>query len=134
MLICLPQPDAIYVHADRARVIYRICRLLDSQTDELTEFLLADPTPQHYPLPILPSEANLERVDPEQALETTGIYRDKWERRLRPLEETDWRTRDVSDFFNYTSPQDWREATVRAGGERWKRQVALWEAQVRDSA
>jgi hypothetical protein len=130
----LDEPDAIYIHPDRARVIYRICRLLDSQTDELTKFLLSDPTPQHCPLPILPSEANRQRVDPEQAIETTGIYRDKWERRLRPLDEPDRRTKDVTDHFNYISHQDWREATVRAGRERWKRQVAHWEAQSRDAA
>ena len=122
--------DAIYIHPDRRKVIYRICRLLDSQKEELTEFLLSDTTPAHCPLPILPSEANRERVDPEQAIETTGIYRDPWERQLRPAHEVDWRLKDVADHFNYLSHQDWRETKLRAAKERNKRQILEWEARL----
>jgi len=136
-LTCKCQPDAIYIHPERARVIYRICRLLDSQKEELTAFLLSETAllpQQHCPLPILPSEANRQRVDPEQATETTGIFRDRWERRLRSLSETDWRTRDVADHFNYISHQDWREATLRAARERSRRQIREWEAQIGEAA
>ncbi|KAL2140524.1 hypothetical protein VTI28DRAFT_3728 [Corynascus sepedonium] len=116
-------PDAIYIHADRREVIYRICRLLDSQTQELTEFLLSTTTPLQYcPLPILPSEANRQRVDPEQAIQETGIYRDPWDRRLRPLAAGDRRLRDVIDLFNYLSKEDYREAKQRAYRERERRQ------------
>ncbi|KAK3896739.1 hypothetical protein C8A05DRAFT_20346 [Staphylotrichum tortipilum] len=116
-------PDAIYIHADRRLVIYRICRLLDTQTRELTEFLLSDTAPlQHCPLPMLPSEANRQRVDPEQAIQKTGIYRDPWERRLRPLDAGDARLRDVIDLFNYVSKEDYREAKQRAYRERERRE------------
>ncbi|KAK3896599.1 hypothetical protein C8A05DRAFT_48409 [Staphylotrichum tortipilum] len=118
------EPNAIYTHPDRSKVIYRICRLLDSQKDELAAFLLSDATLPDQPctLPILPAEANRQRVDPEQAIETTGIYRDPWERRLRPLGATDLRLRDVVDTFNYLSIQDYREARRRAERERTQRE------------
>lgn len=111
----------VYVHADRWLVIYRICRLLDSQVEELVGFLLSESGSGSCPLPILPAEENVERVDPEQAIEITGIYRDLWERRLRPLQETDRRTRDVVDTFNYLSKEDWRAARSRANRERQER-------------
>ncbi|KAK3897689.1 hypothetical protein C8A05DRAFT_19590 [Staphylotrichum tortipilum] len=122
-------PNAIYIHPDRTKVIYRICRLLDSQKDELAAFLLSDTALPHQPeqpcaLPILPSEANHQRVDPEQPIETTGNYRDPWERQLRPLAAADWRLRDVEDTFNFLSRQDWVEAKRRAGRERSLREYA----------
>ncbi len=83
---------------------------------------------------MLPSEANRQRVDPEQAIEVTGIYRDKWERRLRPLDATDWRTKDVEDQFNYISRQDWREARVRAARERDRRLILEWRSESRRPA
>ncbi|KAL2200146.1 hypothetical protein P885DRAFT_73979 [Corynascus similis CBS 632.67] len=98
--VLLRNPNAIYIHADRREVIYLICRLLDSQTQELTKFLLSDTTPLQYcPLPILPNEANRQRVEPERAIQETGIYRDPWDRRLRPLAAGDRRLRDVIDLF-----------------------------------
>ncbi len=110
-------------------MIYRICRLLDSQTKELACFLLSDTTlateqQQTCPLPICPGEENRQRVDPEQPIETTGIYRDPWERRLRPLLATDMRLRDVTDTFNYLSRQDWLEAKRRGLRERNLREHA----------
>jgi hypothetical protein len=108
-------------------VIYRICRLLDGQVEELTNFLLSDTSPpQHCPLPIVPSEANRQRVDPELRIKKTGIYRDLWERQLRPLHETDFRVKDVVDLFNYLSYDDYREAKQRAFRERDKRQEREW--------
>ena len=125
-----PDSDAVYIHADRQLVIYRICRLLDSQVEELARFLLSEPgptaaastQPENGPLPILPSEANIERVDPESAIETTGIYRDPWERRLRPLDEVDKRTRDVIDTWNFLSHEDYSAAKRRARSERDERE------------
>jgi hypothetical protein len=121
------------VHADRARVIYRICRLLDRQIEEFIEFLLSETTPPpHCPLPILPSQENRQRVDPELRIEKTGIYRDLWERRLRPLQDTDMRIKDVVDLFNYVSKEDYREAKQRAFRERDKRQMREWRTQAEE--
>ncbi|KAK4131103.1 hypothetical protein BT67DRAFT_445079 [Trichocladium antarcticum] len=123
-----PDSDAVYIHADRRSVTYRICRLLDSQVEELARFLLSEPNPtasaqpKNCALPIRLSQANRDRVDPEQAIETTGINRDPWERRLRPLRETDLRTRDVIDTFNFLSKEDWRAAKKRAIRERDERE------------
>jgi hypothetical protein len=36
------------------------------------------------PLPIIPDETNTQRVDPEELIQYTGIYRDKWERKMLP--------------------------------------------------
>jgi hypothetical protein len=97
---------------------------LDSQVEALAKFLLSESDPaasENGPLPVLPTQENRERVDPESAIENTGIYRDPWERRLRPLDETDLRTRDVVDIFNFLSKQEWGEASRRAMEEREER-------------
>ncbi|KAL2126269.1 hypothetical protein VTI74DRAFT_1292 [Chaetomium olivicolor] len=128
-------PDVTYLHPDRRNIIYRIYRLRDSQREELTQFLLSDTTPpQHCPLPILPSEANRQRVDTEQAIETTGIYRDPRERRVRPWHESDRRMRDVVDVFNYLSRQDYQAARRRAFDERREKQLRELEGRRREAA
>ena len=55
------------------------------------------------------------------------IYRDSWERRLRPLDAGDRRLRDAIDLFNYLSKKDYREAKQRAYREKEKRQEREWE-------
>ncbi len=95
-------------------------------------FLLATTPPQHCPLPILPGPENRQRVDPEQAIEKTGIYRDLWERRVRPLSEGDRRIKDVEDTFNYLSRQDWREAKLRGFHEMGKKENEFLRAQLRE--
>ncbi|KAK4233174.1 hypothetical protein C8A03DRAFT_48199 [Achaetomium macrosporum] len=121
------EPDAIYLRPDRSGVIYRIYRLLDSQTEELSRFLLSDTTPpQHCPLPLLPSEANRQRVDPEEDIEITGIHRDPWERRPRQYGEPrfrDRRLKDVVDTFNYLSYEDWGAARGQKGTEKEERKA-----------
>lgn len=114
------QPDAIYFHPNRRNVTYRICRLLvDRQKQSLVQFLLSeDTTPPRDLLPVLPAQQNRQRVDPEEAITTTGIYRDPWERRRRPLEDGDLRLRDVGDLFNYVSREEQREARLRAARAR----------------
>jgi hypothetical protein len=62
-------------------------------------------------------------------METTGIYRDPWERRTRPPGESDRRLRDVVDRFNYLSKEDYREAKQRAYREQDRRQEREWKAQ-----
>ena len=66
-------------------------------------------------------------MDPEQAIEVTGIYRDPWERRLRPLQHGDRRTKDVVDTFNYLSREDWRAAKLRGSKERGKREREAYQ-------
>ncbi|KAK3300662.1 uncharacterized protein B0H64DRAFT_314328, partial [Chaetomium fimeti] len=106
--------NAVYIHPDRRLVTYRICRLLEDQKEALALFLGSGTTPsQRCPLPLLPDQANLERVDPTEAIETTGIYRDIWERRPLPPSDSDPRLKDVSDYVNYPSRQDWRESKRR---------------------
>ncbi|KAK4148634.1 hypothetical protein C8A00DRAFT_47553 [Chaetomidium leptoderma] len=116
-------PDAVYLHPDRRDVIYRIYRLLDDQKHKLLQFMLCDTTPAECPLPLLPSDNNRHRVDPEEAIETTGIYRDRWERRLRPLKSGDARIKDVIDTWNYLSFEDWRDATRRGRRARRERKA-----------
>jgi hypothetical protein len=117
------QPDAVYLHPNRRDVIYRIYRLLDHQQLDLLQFLLSEATPPptpppKCPLPILPSKDNRQRVDPEMPIETTGIFRDPWDRRLRSLWDGDARTKNVIDLFSYLSFEDWRAAMVRGRRSR----------------
>lgn len=94
---------------------YRIYRLLADQKQQLLQFLLSDTTPPPVcPLPILGDLDNRQRIDPEEPIETTGIYRDKWERRLPSEDAGDRRLRDVIDLFNYVSRDDWARAKTRA--------------------
>lgn len=116
------------MHADRHDVVYRIYRLLDSQKQDLLHFMLSDPHPStmpppECPLPILPSDDNRQRVDPESPMEKTGIFRDPWERRP-PLynRRADPRLKDVSDGLNYISDAEQREARRRARREFRERQ------------
>ena len=86
--------------------------------------MLSETTPPpQCPLPLLPSENNRQRVDPEQAIETTGIFRDPWERQVRPLDWADARIKDVMDLFNYLSFEDWRDASRRGRRERRLRRM-----------
>ncbi|KAK7421122.1 hypothetical protein QQZ08_010126 [Neonectria magnoliae] len=98
----------VYLHADRRNVTYRIFKLLDEQKHVLVQ------SPPNCPLPILGDLDNRERVDPEEPIESTGIYRDRWER--KPLSEDEWdsRLRDVVDTFNYVSQDEWAAAKTRA--------------------
>lgn len=106
----------MYLHSEKIRVTYRICKLLDEQKKQLLDFLRADPeeASQICPLPLRCGKNNLQRVDPEELLTETGIYRDKWERRPFPDRNWDRRTRDVYSDVEYTSFEDWRASRRRA--------------------
>ncbi|KAL1837763.1 hypothetical protein VTJ49DRAFT_3427 [Mycothermus thermophilus] len=108
-------PNAIYTHPYRWRITYRICRLLDSQVSELVEFLLSEPEESgtRCPLPVLPTQENRDRIDPEADIHTTGIYRDPWERRLRPLREGDRRTGCIVNTFDFLTDKGWSAAQRR---------------------
>lgn len=51
------------------------------------EFLLAKTEPAKSPFPMLPSEKNLFRIDPEDPITETRIFQDVWER--KPLGDND---------------------------------------------
>ncbi|KAK4645123.1 hypothetical protein QC761_311060 [Podospora bellae-mahoneyi] len=102
-----PEADehAIYLHPNRGLVTYRICRLLEGQKRALLDFLTAD-NPEECPLPILPTDENTHRVDPEEPLGLTGIYRNIWERKDLPIDGPDSRNRASQDFLNFPTRAD----------------------------
>ncbi|KAK4124660.1 hypothetical protein N657DRAFT_401092 [Parathielavia appendiculata] len=67
--------DAIYIHVDRRQVIFRICRLLNSQVEGTCRLPPLRPNrPQHHcPLPVLPSQANRQRVDPQPDMKRLAL-------------------------------------------------------------
>ncbi|KAK4204302.1 hypothetical protein QBC40DRAFT_293050 [Triangularia verruculosa] len=114
---------AIYFHPNRALVTYRICRLLEDQKHALLEFLTAD-TPGENPLPILPTEENTYRIDPEEPLTSTGIYRNIWERKDLPIDGPDGRNRASQDFLNFPTRTD-QVAAQRRLRRRRQREAEL---------
>lgn len=80
--------DAVYLHPDRQEVTYRICLLTDVQKRALMDFLQAKEGGNEVPcpLPILPDETNTQRVDPEEPIRVTGVFRDAWDRVTLPPE------------------------------------------------
>lgn len=112
-----PDPDAVFFHPDRYDITYRIYQLLESQKQRLLDFLLSD-TPGPSPFPILGDLKNDRRVDPEEDIEDTGIYRDIWERKPLPLDGPDARQRDVYDEFNYVTFREWDDSRGRCRERR----------------
>ena len=79
------------------------------------EFLLAEDTANTLsPLPILGTSKNVTRVDPEEPITSTGIYRDIWER--KPLADDEWdaRLKDVCSSLDYPLHGDFVAAQDRA--------------------
>jgi hypothetical protein len=107
-------PDAVYLHPDRYKVTYRICQLLPEQRQALLNFFLADELPSENPLPILPDQNNRIRVDPEESIRDTGIYRDLWERKDIPRNYGDARLRDVMSGLDYPTHADFGTSRRRA--------------------
>lgn len=105
--------NAIWFHSDRAEVTYRIYQLLEEQKGKLLEFLMSD-TPDLTILPILGNEDNLDREDPEEPVERTGIYRHLTDRKPLDRDEFDGRLRDVWTRFEYPSRADFMRAQERA--------------------
>lgn len=122
-------PDAIYFHSDRQGVTYRIYQLLPEQRKALLDFLLADEPPSASPLPILGDENNRIRVDPEEPIQTTGIYRDGlWERKDLPPGAGDTRLRDVWDRMEFPTMDDYSAARRRAFERKWRIEDAVvWD-------
>ncbi|KAK4157367.1 hypothetical protein C8A00DRAFT_40212 [Chaetomidium leptoderma] len=120
-------PDAVYFHSDRQHVTYRIYQLLPEQLKTLLDFLIADEPPSESPLPILGDQNNRIRVDPEEPIQTTGIYRDLWERKDLASDASDGRRlRDVWDRLEYPSFDDFNASRGRAF-ERQRRIRDSWD-------
>jgi len=67
------------------------------------------------PLPILGDRNNRRRVDPEESTLATGIYRDRWERKVPGPEKDARRARkDVCDSLDYISWDEF-QGSVRRG-------------------
>jgi len=94
--------------------MYRVYKLLDERKRQLVDFLLSEARQTRSPLPILGGEKNRERIDAEEPIEETGVYRDLWERKPIGREE-EGRFLDVVDKLNYVSFQDWTDSRRRAG-------------------
>lgn len=105
-------PDAVYFHSDRYEITYRIYALLENQKQELLDFLVSEKSGP-CPLPILGDMNNESRVDPEEPIEETGIYRDIWERKPLPPDGPDLRRRDVWDTLDYPTEADFEGARGR---------------------
>lgn len=116
-----PDSDAIFTHPDKSGVTYRICELLPQQKKALLDFLLAKSPPSLCPLPILPTIENKRRVDPEEPIHVTGIYRDIWERNELPTYMGDDRGGDVVDHLNFITEQEHFAAADRAEYARRRR-------------
>ena len=113
-------PDAIYFHSDRQGITYRIYQLLPEQRKALLGFFIADEPPSTSPLPILGDRNNRVRVDPEKPIQTTGIYRDLWERKGIPPGAGDARLRDVLNRIEYPTMEDWSASQGRAFERKWR--------------
>jgi hypothetical protein len=72
-----PEPKSYY------DVTFRVWRALDGQQQALVDFLLSRSPTEACPFPLLVSEKNLDRIDPQYAT-SQKVYRDFWERRLPP--------------------------------------------------
>lgn len=106
--------DAVYLHPDRQEITYRICLLTDAQKKALLEFLLGPPEINPCPLPIIPDETNTQRVDPEEPIGYTGVYRDQWERKMPPpLWMGDGRSSCVYNPLDFPTKRDQDDANQR---------------------
>ncbi|KAI1325018.1 hypothetical protein F5Y16DRAFT_283364 [Xylariaceae sp. FL0255] len=114
-------PNAIYFHSDGMHVTYRIYQLLEKQRQDLLQFLLSDITPPtECPIPIHGTRENLNRVDPEEPIIDTGVYRDLWERKGLGPDDVDPRTGDVCQNLDYPTYDEFWEAKKRAAYRRRK--------------
>lgn len=121
----------MFFHSNRKDVTYRIWQLLDKQKKELLDILLSGPDENGAsgkgalcPLPFYPDQKNLTRIDPEEPISETGIYRDLWER--KPLGDDDGDPRSHCAAYNsldYTSMTDFERSKERC----WARRVAIDE-------
>ncbi|KAI1861643.1 hypothetical protein JX265_009610 [Neoarthrinium moseri] len=108
-----PDSDAVYIHPDWKDVTYRICKLLDAQKQDLLDFLQSESPQCARSLPIRPNGLNLVRVDPEESIALTKVYRNIWERKPPPEYAGDERSGDVYDPLNFPTMSDQYDARSR---------------------
>lgn len=118
-------PDAVYFHSNRKGVTYRIYRLLSEQKKALLDFLTENT--ESCPLPILGDEQNLDRIDPEEPIKLTHVYRDIWERKEIPLGNYDRRMKDVWNVLDFPTRAD-KHAAYQRSMDRKKRYLAARRA------
>ncbi|KLU92509.1 hypothetical protein MAPG_11454 [Magnaporthiopsis poae ATCC 64411] len=119
------EADAVYWHPGRRDATYRICKLLPDQKQKLLDFLIATEPQEAPPLPLLPGGENLIRVDPEEPIAETGIFRHIWERKEPPLSTAiDARMKDVLDPGDFPTVADWRAAAARGWARKRKAERA----------
>lgn len=106
---------------------YRIWRLLDTQRKLLLDFLLSDndingqTNSAPNPFPILPDRNNLTRIDPEEPIHKTGIYRDLWERKHLSDRSGDPRMHCCAfNTMDYPSEADYKRSLERALTRRYE--------------
>ncbi|OAA64739.1 hypothetical protein SPI_03386 [Niveomyces insectorum RCEF 264] len=124
------QLDAVYFHTNADNVTYRIYRLRNEQRQQLLQFLLSPldvvASQTSCPLPIRGDDDNRVRIDPEEPMNETGIYRDLWERKPLNDDDNDCRSRDVVDTFNFLSEDDYEAARGRYMHMKDKRDEAYF--------
>ncbi|KAK2602853.1 hypothetical protein N8I77_009358 [Diaporthe amygdali] len=118
------ESDAVYLHPDRDEVTYRIYLLTDMQKKAMMDFFQAKEASNEVecPLPVLPDETNTQRVDPEEPIRVTGVYRDAWERVTPPPEWMgDGRAHCMWNPLDFPTKNDHQEALWR-----WKTRTERW--------
>ncbi|KAI0972953.1 hypothetical protein F4678DRAFT_459808 [Xylaria arbuscula] len=135
-------PNAIYFHSSRRMTTGRIYQLLPNQRSALVKYLLSETTPPaECPFPLLATKANIKRIDTEERIVDTGVYRDTWERKDLGMEDfyrdLDNRVYSVVDFPTDEDAHDemrrmsmrkarvyhaWREESLK---EKAKREAAV---------
>ena len=71
--------------------------------EALLKFLLESPS--ESPLPILGDDKNRVRLDPDDAIEFYGVYRDPWERPI-PVRDKRYRKRCTKESIDYPEIAD----------------------------
>jgi hypothetical protein len=89
----------IYFHSGRKDTIFRVWRLLDSQVESISQFLLSEHGTLPSPFPMFATDDNLHPHDPWYAIARHHIYRDPWERKVPPVKPVS--NRDVRSTGDY---------------------------------
>lgn len=96
---------------------YRIYKLLDMQVETLIDFLLSPDshTALASPLPIVGDKHNRSRIDPDDAIDEHGVFRDHWERQIPVKDDWYYRSqRDVQNVLDYPEFEDMYEDLTAA--------------------
>lgn len=106
----------VYFHSDRKGVTFRIYKLRDDQVETLWQFLRGETS---SPLPIKGDKTNRDRVDPDDAIDVHGIFRDREEREIPVKDVLDHANeRCVQHSVDYPEIDDERAAMDAFWAER----------------